>query len=515
MDRTALLETKRLILQAKNDAMKTSLERNKLGQFATPTKLALEIMHYASTLLPNEDQIRFLDPAFGTGSFFSALLRMFSNDRIIEAVGYEIDKTCTETADELWTNTGLTLHNEDFTKMLPLEENTDLFNLIICNPPYVRHHHLPAEEKVRLKQLIKPILGIPISGLAGLYLYFLILSHAWMAKDGIAGWLIPSEFMDVNYGKAMKHYLLNKVTLLRIHRFDPQDVQFSNALVSSAVVWFSNALPQPDHKVEFSFGNTLEAPAISGRIPLFDLQREAKWSRFPLSEARGPTTGTKLSDLFTVKRGLATGDNKFFIMSGQEIKSRQLPMEFFKPILPSPRYLDVDEIEADEEGNPLLKKPLFLLDCRLPEEEVAERYPRLWDYLINGKDSVANRYLCRNRSPWYRQENRYAAPILCTYMGRQGTKRPFRFILNNSKAMATNSYLLLYPKPNLTLVMKEYPNFIKKIWATLNASNIIAMLSEGRVYGGGLYKMEPKELANVQADHIVALLEEQQKVLMV
>jgi hypothetical protein len=42
--------------------------------------------------------------------------------------------------------------------------------------------------------------------------------------------LIPSEFMDVNYGAAVKRYLLNKVTLLHIHRFDPHDVQFGDAL---------------------------------------------------------------------------------------------------------------------------------------------------------------------------------------------------------------------------------------------------------------------------------------------
>ena len=55
-----------------------------------------------------------------------------------------------------------------------------------------------------------------------------------MADDGLAAWLIPSEFMDVNYGRAIKEYLLNQVTLLRIHRFDPSDVQFNDALVSSA-----------------------------------------------------------------------------------------------------------------------------------------------------------------------------------------------------------------------------------------------------------------------------------------
>lgn len=506
MDSLTNLERKRQNIQQNNDARKSSRERNKLGQFATPMKLALEIMHYSENLFPKNEGIRFLDPAFGTGSFFSALLRTFSSDRIIDAVGYEIDNLCAKEANELWANTGLSLRNEDFTRASPRIVDTDLFNLIICNPPYVRHHHLSTDEKTRLKKITESIIGIPISGLSGLYSYFLILSHEWLAKGGIAGWLIPSEFMDVNYGKAIKHYLLSKVTLLRIHRFDPENVQFSDALVSSAVVWFRNTLPQQNHMAEFTFGGTIGDPAISGKISLSYLQGEAKWSGFPFSEARNSLSGTRLSDFFIVKRGLATGDNKFFILSRQEIMTRKLPMAFFRPVLPSPRHLDVDEILGDEIGNPILKDQLFLLDCRLPEKEVAEKYPRLWNYLITGKDSAANRYLCRNRSPWYRQEDRHAPPILCTYMGRRGTKHPFRFILNSSNAIATNSYLLLYPKPNLASILETCPNLLRKIWMSLNASNIDSMIREGRVYGGGLYKMEPKELANIKADHIVALL---------
>jgi adenine-specific DNA-methyltransferase len=55
-----------------------------------------------------------------------------------------------------------------------------------------------------------------------------------MADDGYAAWLIPSEFMDVNYGAALKRYLTDHVTLIRVHRFDPADVQFGDALVSSS-----------------------------------------------------------------------------------------------------------------------------------------------------------------------------------------------------------------------------------------------------------------------------------------
>ena len=36
-------------------------------------------------------------------------------------------------------------------------------------------------------------LNMEISGLAGLYCYFLLLCHDWMEDQGLAIWLIPSE----------------------------------------------------------------------------------------------------------------------------------------------------------------------------------------------------------------------------------------------------------------------------------------------------------------------------------
>mgnify|MGYP000533637350 CR=1 FL=1 len=143
-----------------------------------------------------------------------------------------------------------------------------------------------------------------------------------MTEDGIAGWLIPSEFMDVNYGKTIKNYLLKKVTLLQIHRFDAADVQFDDALVSSVVVWIKNSLPPEGHKVLFTFGNSLASPETSKWIDSSVLVHEHKWTRFPSLDIRGNSGHFCLSDIFEIKRGIATGDNKFFILSEAEIEKK-------------------------------------------------------------------------------------------------------------------------------------------------------------------------------------------------
>lgn len=500
-------EERRCALQTELDGHKTQAERNKLGQFATPTQLARDVLAYGLTLLQETEPVRFLDPAIGTGSFYSALRSTCRHRPVTWARGFELDPHYGTPAQELWQGEPLDITMGDFTLQEPPKRDVDRANLLICNPPYVRHHHLSGADKQRLQQAAFSAAHVELSGLAGLYCYFMALSHPWMSDGGIAGWLIPSEFMDVNYGKALKAYLLREVTLLHIHRFDPNDVQFDDALVSSAVVWFKKQKPPAGHKVTFSYGGTMQQPALVKSVSTQDLERSEKWTRFPKQDAEAVHEGYRLGDLFSIKRGLATGDNSFFILDETRARALNIPPQFLRPILPSTRYVKDDEIKADSAGVPLLDKRLFLLDCDLPEEEVQRNHPDLWSYLQTGLKDVAPRYLCRARRHWYAQERRAAAPIVCTYIGRSDHDgRPFRFLLNHSKATATNVYLMLYPTPLLANQLRANPASLRPLWQALNAISKETLLGNGRVYGGGMHKLEPKELANVPADELARIV---------
>ena len=221
------IEEKRLIEQQRLDNLKSAKERNQWGQFATPPALAEDILRYAHALIGGQgESIRFLDPAIGTGSFYAALRKVFAGEDI-EAAGVELDPDFAKTAQYLWGETGLRVLQADFTALQP--PSGDRFNLIVSNPPYVRHHHIDTAAKEGLQRLVMLQHRIRISGLAGLYCYFLLLSDAWLESGGLSIWLIPSEFMDVNYGQAVKHYLTERVELVHIHRFSPADAQFSDA----------------------------------------------------------------------------------------------------------------------------------------------------------------------------------------------------------------------------------------------------------------------------------------------
>lgn len=190
-------------------------------------------------------------------------------------------------------------------------------------------------------------------------------------------------------------------------------------------------------------------------------------------------------------------------MGDKQIQERGLPFECFTPILPSSRYIPDNEITADKNGLPQIEKQLFLLNTRLPEAGIADRYPELMVYLHTGRTGdkpVADRYLCRNRKIWYLQENRPAAPIVCTYMGRtRDNIKPFRFILNHSDATASNVFLMMYPKGILAESIAKNNKVLRLVWEFLNSIDPDELVGHGRIYGGGLHKLEPKELRGFPA----------------
>lgn len=493
------LESERLRIQAELDALRTQRARNMMGQFATPGPLAYEILQSARCLTrPGSRQVRFLDPAFGTGSFYSALLRVFPAASVTDALGFEIDPHYGVPAVRLWEATGLRLKLSDFTAHRPATSGADQADLVVCNPPYVRHHHIKRPVKLRLRSKAMEQLGIRVSGLAGLYVYFMLLSHQWLATDGLAIWLIPSEFMDVNYGSALKDYLLNHVDLIRIHRFDPSDVQFEDALVSSAIAWFRKRRPARDAAPEFTLGGPLHAPRLRRCLPQEELRRERKWTRFPSASTARQDAGATLTDFFAIKRGIATGANGFFIMDRRKADALALPSRFLCPVLPSPRHVRADIITADALGVPTLERPLFAFRCQQPLNVLERTEPATADYIRAGeRDGVNRGYLVSRRDPWYSLEAREPSMFLCTYMGRSSNgQAPFRVFLNESRAIATNAYLMLYPKEPLRRTLDE-ESARRAVLGCLKRIVASEWKGSGRVYGGGLHKIEPRELGHL------------------
>ncbi len=166
-------------------------------------------------------------------------------------------------------------------------------------------------------------------------------------------------------------------------------------------------------------------------------------------------------------------------------------------------------MEALPNGAPNLSPRLYLLDCNESEERIRSQWPRFYEYLEHGKaEKIDTSYIASHRASWYAQEQRPPAPFLCTYMGRsRNGKHPFRFIWNRSQATAHNVYLMLYPKGQLRDAIARLPELEEQVFDALQLITPSQLLSEGRVYGGGLHKVEPRELAQISARSLLNVIE--------
>jgi hypothetical protein len=504
-------EEQRVVAQKKADSLKSAEERNKLGQFSTPFPLACQMVTQSLKHLPQKSPLTFLEPSVGTGVFFSALMHNADKSRILEAVGCEIDAAYGDTADAIWSPLGLQLLHCDFLDFADNPNNFGKFNMLCTNPPYVRHHHLQPDLKIRLQALIAKRLGLQPSGLSGLYVYFILIADALLADGAVASWLLPAEFLYVNYGSVLREYLTNRVSLLSIHHFDPDEVQFDDALVSSCIVTYRKSKPSGEASCEMSYGGDYINPKENKTIPLSQMRGMSKWTMPHFSPTGTHTTEIRIKDMVTVRRGIATGANDYFIIDDETVRKYEIPRTFLKPILPSPRFVREAVIEANPDGTPKVDEFRYLLDCTVSPDEVKRTYPGLWAYLEEGvARGLSTRYLCASRDVWYFQEKREPAPFLASYMGRSNGSRlcPIKFFANLSTAVVTNVFLNLYP----TRELKDFLGCNRsKILEFLNILNTIpgdSVLQAGRAYGGGLHKIEPKELLEVRLSSAPAWLED-------
>lgn len=463
--------------------------------YLTPPELARDVMRLALKYRKKGVPIKFGDPAVGTGAFFASLLENVGKESIENAIGIDISKKNLDIARKKWGGKGLELKQADFLHLEDLSPR----NLILANPPYLRQQRIDPAYKWKLRERASVKTQMIVSGLSGLYVYFMLLCDAWMESGCVAAWLVPSEFMQTDYGEAVRNYLTERVELLRIHKFDFAP-RFEGVHVFPAVVFFRKAIPKKNHAILITIGGSISTPEQRQEVSLEELRTHVKW-RIPFTSPDQVTmTDLRIGDLFDIRRGIATGANEFFVVTQEKVKELRLPNKVLKPLLPKAHLIMTDIIESDKNGLPVVSPRLFVIDVDLDEAEISRKYPHLSEYLGSAaKKGVLERTLVKSRRLWYKQEVREPAPFLCTYMGREKAGRtPLRFLWNKSNAIVTNTYLMLYPKSVLREILRNDKKKMQEVFDLLRVSAERTMHEKWRTHARGLHKIEPRELADVR-----------------
>jgi len=125
--------------------------------------------------------------------------------------------------------------------------------------------------------------------------------------------------------------------------------------------------------------------------------------------------------------------------------------------------------------------------------------PGVWSYLQTELRRDFRNVTSAQAARFGTSRNAVRRPVswLPTWDEATGSRSPFRFILNRSRAVVTNVYLNLYPTDDLASCLAQDETREFELLGFLNSMPLAHVVRAGRSYGGGLHKIEPRELAEL------------------
>jgi adenine-specific DNA-methyltransferase len=466
----------------------SSAHRKKYAQFFTPEPIA-DLM--AKWLLGHENLQTVLEPAFGLGVFSRAILN-YKTD--IEITGFEIDETISEVANTYFSNiknTNITLKDYIY------NDWNEKYDGIICNPPYFKFHDY--DNKNILKE-IETNLKCKLNGFSNLYTLFLLKSIFQLKPNGRCAYLIPSEFLNSDYGKLVKAYLLKSETLRHIMVINFKENIFDDALTTACIILCAN--DGENKKVQFSnIASVHDLNKIEGIIanyPLFltekqvyktdEIKPDIKWKAYYQTQNSLKFKHlVPFSNFAKVVRGIATGANEYFMFNIEKAKAFGIEEQYLLPCIAksidcaTPFFTKTD-FEHLKNNN----KNIFLLNA------IHSTDKKIHDYLKKGEmEGIDKKFLTASRTPWFALENRPPAPIWVSVFNRTG----LRFVRNEANIANLTTFHCIYPKKTDLYHQID----IDLLFAYLLTNTAKQIFEDNcREYGNGLQKFEPNDINKAQ-----------------
>jgi adenine-specific DNA-methyltransferase len=472
------------------EALFSGEQRRDAGQFFTPF-WAGELM--AGWVFEAKANVC-LDPGAGSGGLLIPAAR-HPKRRGAKLLGLDIDEVAVSMLDANARLRGMKNVEARQANFL-LDDLPEQPQAIVCNPPYSRHHAVPAKQKLAIHDGFEKRLGVRFNGLAALHVLFLVRALEVAAPDARIAFITPSDWLDVGYGKKVKEWLLQGAQVDAILLLEESHLFFDGVLTTAAITLIRKTAPtgEPTNLIRLDGDPRRIKPKaivdlLAGRVDLngfvdeqpIALDPSSKWSRAQSKRRSGKTLGS----VARVRRGIATGANGFFVLSEAERRKRDIPVSELKRCITSPRAFTGSELTAKAMDALPDDVPRWLVDCDDPVE--ATRDTLLGRYLRRGiRLGIHRGCLTAKRQPWHRQEQRESAPILFTYFNRDAP----RFVRNRCGAVPLNNWLIIEPNKGVRA---------DDLYKALGSKSVREQLDERRrVYGGGLWKLEPSELVEVR-----------------
>jgi adenine-specific DNA-methyltransferase len=465
-------------------------DRRRLGQFFTP----LWVGRVMARWLFQSPVDVLLEPGCGSGSLLAAADEE-RGDRSTRLLGIDIDPLAIEMAKA--TCGVRAIRDVDVRQQDFLLKDIDLRATgVLCNPPYTRHHALDQKTKEKIHSGFERRLGRELSRLASLHVLFLVRALEVSADDARLAFVTPSHWLDMNYARAVKKLLLEQAEVEAIIGFPATELLFDHAVTTATITLIRKRSDQQAgaRPTRLLRANTADVDTVYELIADPDrgervtLTSSSKWSH----AAKVSRRGAPIEDFAVVRRGVATGCNAFFVISDKTRREHGLAHSYLSPCAASPKLFAGHEITDDTFAALADTAPRWMLT---PSRESS--HGPLADYLEYGLEEfeLLQRHLIKQRVKagrrWFAVETT-SAPIFITYFNRSHG----RFVRNRAGAIPLNNWLTITPKDGVD---------VDALFEALRSADVAERLSEqARLYGNGLWKLEPHDLRAVKLPPSVA-----------
>ncbi len=424
----------------------------------------------------NEAFDTIVDCGAGTGRFAVAAAQRFPNARVVAVEqNPELIALLRQRLWECGLNKRVSVVEGDFREAgIPRAGRT----LFLGNPPYVRHHDIAAQWKQWYAQRMAAF-GINASRLAGLHAHFMLRSAELMQPGDALCFVTSAEWLDNGYGGALRSLLGRGAPLSLQALWVAEGAQpvFADALVSSVVVRARCGAVEGGIRTGMI---DCEALRTLHQVSPAQFASSERWSAWCRPVLAAPTSGIELGELFRVTRGQVTGLNAAWVLAqGQS----DLPRSLSVASVTRAKEL-IDDVVASQAGVDHLRRvaalPADLDAVPLEHREAVTRF------LDRAKTMGADQtYIARHRKPWHAVDMRVPPAAFVSYMGR----RPPVFRANPWGASFINIAHGLYPRQAMSLAT---------LTRVLHHMNNSIDLHAGRIYGGGMAKFEPSDIARLR-----------------
>lgn len=463
----------------------STMNKRETGSYYTSLLLTEFIHKRINHIFSKRKSIDVLEPSVGDGAFVEQINKYKCQ---VKLTAIDISDEELRKAKKRNTNKYSRFKCMDFLNY----KSKKKFDLVIGNPPFIKKNIL-SKEQLHLANEIHERYNFSKKSFKNIWITFLIKSIFTLKNDGILAFVLPSDFLQLNFPTELREYIVSHFERTEIYTFNELLFDCKGQETIVLICYGKHNLPGLFIK---NVSNLKEEKFcdINDHSKVDLLKSKFKWTHHYLTSdelnllenIRNKTN--KIEEFTKSKPGIVTAANSYFILSEAEAKRRNIE-EYTIPIIQKGVHVngkvhftkdDLNKIEKDNIPSRLLR-----INSKMDISNSLKKYLKLGREL-----KIDQRYKCKKRSNWYEIPNITKKPE--AFFFKRSHLYP-KLLANETDALLTDSayYIEMLQKSRESLIFSFY-NTMTLMFAEL----------DGRFYGGGVLELTPNEFKKLPI-HIV------------